>query len=259
MSKERSSPEMNPFTRKSYEGISALLDAAFNIRVFEDHQRKELAALLYEHSLIVPFNHPSVFDPIAVARELRTSFPDVPRILLPATQKFYDGRMGKPAKAGMDYFAKAYDLELIPVIQHYDDNYSDAEKGTSYTKLFRAAFEVLKTSGNIFMVAPEGTRSTEGQMGQAQSGIGRLMQRFPDSIVCPISVYGTEEVMYEKERGTNKFLFNPLKSGNLVYGTPMRSEDMLCVAAEMDMSPQDMVMYQLAEQLPERYRGNYGS
>ncbi|UZN02898.1 lysophospholipid acyltransferase family protein [Cellulomonas sp. S1-8] len=72
--------------------------------------------------------------------------------------------------------------------------------GGGYESLIEGATEVLG-SGSSLLVFPEGTRSTDGQLGRFRSGALRIAQEF-DVPILPVAVVGTRELLAKKGRLT---------------------------------------------------------
>lgn len=72
--------------------------------------------------------------------------------------------------------------------------------GGGYESLIKGATQVLG-SGSSLLVFPEGTRSTDGQLGRFRSGALRIAQEF-DVPILPVAVVGTRELLAKKGRLT---------------------------------------------------------
>ncbi len=72
--------------------------------------------------------------------------------------------------------------------------------GGGYESLIEGATQVLG-SGSSLLVFPEGTRSTDGRLGEFRSGALRIAQEF-DVPILPVAVVGTRELLAKKGRLT---------------------------------------------------------
>jgi 1-acyl-sn-glycerol-3-phosphate acyltransferase len=113
----------------------------------------------------------------------------------------------------------------------------------------RAALRALKDH-QILAVAPEGTRSTNGQLGRGKPGIVTLALRSRAPIL-PLVYYGHEDYM-DNVRKLRRTEFN------VRVGEPFRlkpSGEKLNGEIRQHMA--DEIMFQLAALLPLEYRGFY--
>jgi 1-acyl-sn-glycerol-3-phosphate acyltransferase len=125
------------------------------------------------------------------------------------------------------------------------------KRGEPDLKALRRGLEVL-AEGQILAVAPEGTRSGDGQLRQGHPGIVLLALK-SQAPVLPVVCYGGE-VFWDNFRRLKRTDFN------LVVGHPFyleAHETPLTRALRMTMV--DEIMFQLAALLPPNYRGVYAS
>jgi 1-acyl-sn-glycerol-3-phosphate acyltransferase len=123
------------------------------------------------------------------------------------------------------------------------------KRGQADLAALREGLEALK-KGRILAVAPEGTRSGDGRLQQAQPGIVliALKSRAP---ILPLVVYGGEGFWpnFKRLRRTD---FN-IRVGNPFYLTgPAQG-----VSSKQRQRMLSEIMYQLAALLPPFYRGAY--
>lgn len=115
---------------------------------------------------ILASNHASFFDPPIVGSHL-------PRELHYFARKtLFQGRFGKLIT----------DLNSIPI-----DRDGDSDLGA-----FRKVFGILKDGGGL-LVFPEGTRTHDGALGQARSGVGLIACRAAVPVV-PARVFGAYDI-----------------------------------------------------------------
>lgn len=123
------------------------------------------------------------------------------------------------------------------------------KRGEADLSAIKEAVARLKT-GDIFAIAPEGTRSHDAKMLRAQSGIAMLgyMSGAP---IIPIAGYGHENYISDFKQFRRP-------SYHLIAGQPFRLDSGgKRVRGEMRQEMADEIMYQLATLLPEKYRGAY--
>ncbi|MGD8822733.1 MAG: lysophospholipid acyltransferase family protein [Anaerolineales bacterium] len=123
------------------------------------------------------------------------------------------------------------------------------ERGQADMGAIRAALRALQQN-QILAVAPEGTRSSDGQLGQGKPGIVTLALR-SGAPILPLVYFGHEHYMdnVRKFRRT---------SFNVRVGKPFRlSGADQKLNGKLRQQMVDEIMYQLAELLPPAYRGTY--
>ena len=83
-------------------------------------------------------------------------------------------------------FAEALGINVIPIIQHYDqEKYTQGQLYKSYKNMMKTISSVAEIPGSAIIIAPEGTRHKEKQNG-FQSGIFRIGRHNPDLHYLPI-------------------------------------------------------------------------
>lgn len=116
---------------------------------------------------------------------------------------------------------------------------------------------ILK-SGNSIVVFPEGTRSRNGSMIEAKSGI-LLLQRLSKATVIPIGLSGTEMLMPINDENMGKEKFHQavvtVKIGEPV---PVPNKEKEETKKEYEERVLNQLMISIAALLPEKYRGVYG-
>lgn len=131
--------------------------------------RTEVAGLEHfpmEGPFLLASNHASFLDPPLVGSHM-------PRELTYFARKtLFQGRFGKLIT----------DLNSIPI-----DRDGDSDLGA-----FRKVFSVLKDGGAL-LVFPEGTRSTDGSIGPARSGVGMIACRAKVPVL-PVRIFGSYDI-----------------------------------------------------------------
>lgn len=211
-----------------------------NLALLRDHLRR--------HSAVVYFNHLFLGDgPLVIAFLLDALGDSIRAISAVESRKHYDFRRD-PVNASILRLARPLGIRLFPVVQHYDrDSYSFAERIRWLRKLVKGAREVLGQPGGIVIIAPEGTRSPDGALQKAQSGIAHL-DRYGNSVrFFPVAIIPRDNF----GRGVSFGSVFELKTGR-----PFLAREILPETPE-GLSLADGMMLRLARLLPERMRGFY--
>jgi len=123
------------------------------------------------------------------------------------------------------------------------------KRGTADFTAYNSALQALK-SGKILAIAPEGTRTGDGCLIQGQPGVIALAHRSKAPIL-PVVYYGGEDFRKNIKRlkRTNiKIIVGKPFYLNINGNYPGKEERQQIV---------DEIMYQIANLLPEQYRGIY--
>lgn len=129
------------------------------------------------------------------------------------------------------------------------------DRGAADIEAFRLAQRILG-EGHVLFVFPEGTRSPDGALQAARDGIALLALRTGAQIV-PIGISGSDGVWPKGQR-----LPHPGGHVTVRVGPPFRPTDELppgTSRAESKHRTTDLIMRRIAELLPARQRGVYGS
>lgn len=232
--------------------LSAVANRLYGYRVGPEG-RENLALLkecLKRYSAVVYFNHLFLGDGPLVITLLLDHLGDSIRVISAVeSRKHYDFRRD-PVNASILRLAHPLGIRLFPVVQHYDrDAYSYAERIRGLRKLIRGAKEILSQPGGIIIIAPEGTRSPDGALQKAQSGIAHL-DRYGNSVYFfPVALIPKDRF----ERGVSlgsTFEFRTAR--------PFLAQEILPTIPER-LSLADGMMLRLARLLPEEMRGVYAS
>lgn len=167
------------------------------------------------------------------------------------------------------YMAKAesFDWPLIgPVMAAYGG--FGVRRGRPDREAYRAARQVLE-SGDWLGLAPEGTRSRTGHLGEAKAGVALLALR-TGAPILPVGIAGSEQLWPVGAR-----LPRPGSSVTLRFG-PLLRPDELGLGADLSVEDApaanqpparrresvdratEMLMRRIAELLPATYRGRFG-
>lgn len=201
-----------------------------------------------DYSFILYFNHISLNDPFVIVQIADLINPNNSRKLISLVSYAHldpDKLTGKLANLGIDEVRRC-GIEVVPVVQTEDvdkkDGYSEAKARSTYANFFNRLKD-LKNSGTTagLMISPEGTRSTTGQMGPAESGMiagGRLL--------APV-IYVPMAITYEGKFGRNELNIGRKMKINIGEVTVQESP--------RDYPKVEDLMKNLAAALPEEMRG----
>ncbi|TFH32965.1 MAG: 1-acyl-sn-glycerol-3-phosphate acyltransferase [Anaerolineales bacterium] len=123
------------------------------------------------------------------------------------------------------------------------------QRGEADIKALRRGLGAL-AEGQILAVAPEGTRSGDGRLGQGQPGIVMLALK-SGAPLLPVVCYGGE-VFWDTFRRFRRTDFHLIVGHPFTLKTPG-----VPLSREIRQRMIDEVMYQLAALLPIKYRGVY--
>lgn len=240
----------------------------FRVKIEKDLSEEDLLTIR-EHlqlgSIMVPFNHLSTIDPPIIYRILNSKLEsDMERFLIPASSKFFDGRMGLYGPI-LQYLQRKTKIKAFPVVQESDAN-PTMEKGVN-TKALIPLLRSLGSPKTVLALSPEGTRSREGQMINAQHGLGFLIKRCIKKnkpvLVLPIGIAGSEGVIKP-----DSMKFNPFHKIAIFLGRPLSLTDLsqqrkkfLSRNKDDKTAFTDIVMLHIAQLLSQsghpEYRGYY--
>ncbi len=119
---------------------------------------------------------------------------------------------------------------------------------------FRAMRELVRRlkAGGIMALAPEGTRSKTGQMGEGRHGAAFLAAK-ANVPILPIGLIGTQDDDVRAKLKRLRRLKIKIVVGDSFYLSPLKGKG----RAEVMQTHTDEIMCQIAALLPESYRGVY--
>jgi 1-acyl-sn-glycerol-3-phosphate acyltransferase len=185
-----------------------------------------------EPGVIVASNHLSIMDPLVVCATV-------------------EGLV----KRRVRYMAKG-EAFAWPVLGRLMTAYGGfgVRRGRPDRDAYRMAREVL-ASGDWLGLAPEGTRSRTGSLGEPKQGVALLAVR-TGAPILPVGISGTERLWPVGGRFPRLGTTVTLRFGSVIRGGDATSEarpDRDAVAAETEE-----LMRTIAALLPARYRGRFG-
>ncbi len=186
-----------------------------------------------ERGVIVASNHLSIMDPLLVSI---------------VAERLVRRRVRYMAKA------EAFDSPILgPLMTAYGG--FAVRRGRPDREAYRLARSVLD-SGDWLGLAPEGTRSRTGMLGEPKPGVALLAIR-SGALVLPVGISGTERLWPIGAR-----VPRPLTTVTLRFGEPFRPDPGTDRAREarrasVDTATDDL-MRRIAALLPPQYRGRFG-
>jgi 1-acyl-sn-glycerol-3-phosphate acyltransferase len=185
-----------------------------------------------EPGVIVASNHLSIMDPILVCATIE-----------------------RLVKRRVRYMAKG-EAFAWPVLGALMTAYGGfgVRRGRPDRDAYRMAREVL-ASGDWLGLAPEGTRSRTGSLGEPKQGVALLAVR-TGAPILPVGISGTERLWPVGGRFPRPGTTVTIRFGSVIrdaHGTSDARPDREAVGAETED-----LMRRIAALLPARYRGRFG-
>ncbi len=125
------------------------------------------------------------------------------------------------------------------------------QRGEADLAALRSGLKAL-AAGQILAVAPEGTRSGDGKLQQAQPGIVTMALK-SEAAILPLVVFGGEHFWGNLKRLKRTDFF--IKTGEPFYLRKLSGT----LTRQIRRAMVDEIMYQLAALLPPAYRGVYAN
>jgi len=210
-------------------------------------------------SLIIYFNHITLSDgPLAFWLYRKYIDPKLERnSIVPAAY----GHMNKKKDPVISRLAPigsyVLDLNFIPVVRSYDEGVDDDLAFSSHIELLR---NIKKQIPCDLLIAPEGHRSDTGEMQKGEMGLVKLARLMSPLIALPVGIIPSDYSSYDEyglveerviNRGLNlggQFTLSVGKGFKINRGDLTRD----------NMEERfDMLMRNLASQLPENMQGHY--
>lgn len=166
----------------------------------------------------------------------------------PESRKHYDLR--RSPSASLLRIAPLLGVKLAPVVQSYDlKSYTRQERHKLLLKFKKNAIRILNHPGGVFMIAPGETRSQDGKLQRAKSGL------------LDLNNYCSQvELRYQPIAIIPKGTFNRnlgLGKVELKVGNPYSIDEIKQEACTKHIETLDAMMLRLAELLPPTMRGVY--
>jgi len=228
------SPEINPEVKEKIETIKEFLETS------------------PEYNFILYFNHISFNDPGVLVMVADMINPASSRhLVVPTSYSHLDTNSikGRLSEMGMGVVRKC-GIEVLPVIQTFQINnpkygYTEDEARNTYVKLINRFKELKNTNTPTgVLISPEGTRSEDGKMIKAESGVVAAGRLLAPVIYVPLAI--TYEGKY-KRNGMNIGKKMDVNIGEVTIQESPR-----------DYPSVDDLIKKLAKALPEEMRGVWG-
>jgi hypothetical protein len=200
-------------------------------------------------SLVIYANHVNKTDALLLI-PLGLSLPDIKKVMGPVAKKHYDFRRD-PFGAAMFRMLRVAGLYPMPVVQPNDtDSYSAEQKQRMSERLRQKTAALLGKPGTLYGIIPEGTRTHDGILRQARTGIGFLE-----------SSVGEEGRLTYLPVG---LVYPHMGDAEINVGSPFRLNELMSSRMTLPEDPKararhitDSLMVELAALLPEASRGAY--
>ncbi|MEM5799531.1 MAG: 1-acyl-sn-glycerol-3-phosphate acyltransferase [Candidatus Aenigmatarchaeota archaeon] len=225
--------------------LAEIVEKIYKIEISPENEKNlnSVKDVVTHSSLIVYFNHISLDDPVIVLYLLVKYCGDkINDIYAPESRKHFEFTRS-PLNAIFLRFGSLLGFKLYPVVQHYDKiNYSKGEQQKLLSRFYRDTKKGLSEIGNVLLIAPEGTRSPNGKLQQAQKGIEKISQSIENTYFLPIGLY------WENNQGSRNYNFGRKYIVNV--GKPFFNNGHYSA---------DSLMKILASYLPKDMRGLYST
>src|SRR3972149_2791835 len=153
--------------------------ASFPTEIIHAQNLEKAKEHLKNGSLLVYANHLGIFDILVFGKVIRDNISILSATTLLMAMKYKDPEREEHKKIGkLLYLLRAgYGFRLLPIVQDTNEEkerYPDFK--TINAKTFLQAVRALRTPGNIVIIAPEGTRSQDGQLLEAKDSFETLLK-----------------------------------------------------------------------------------
>ncbi len=218
-------------------------------------------ALSEGRSILAYTNHISKWDPAIIARFTDRYLTPIGNVSGIAGLKHYDPSRPESSSTTRNATRLLQDhtgLGVILVVQNYDrGSYPEPSPATENKNVdqfnmtaFRRAGRVLRSEGQVLFIAPEGTRSSTGELQEAEDGLDTLFDLSGgNALAMPITIesIGNREI---KPGPFNKVIVRP--------GEPFSLDELDQDQEDNpNISRKDLMMIRLARLLPPANQGHY--
>jgi len=199
-------------------------------------------------SVVALFNH-FKGDFFLWARFMKENLAPLDNVTALVAMKYLDPKRSPAARAlGVMFpeWEKSHGVRVLPIVQTYDrNNYPNADSINS--KSIRESLRRLRTQGTLIAISPEGTRSKDGGLSEAEEGI-ELILKLSKSLAIPLAA--------EHSSDSSRKLIN--SKTKISVGRPFFIDE---IEKEQEQNPdakkKDLIMQRIAILLPEENRGFY--
>lgn len=253
--------KLKPFWYQALGEVSGFAaDSLYNLHISSETlaNTETLRQHLKDGSVLAYVNHICLDDaPLVCIYYLRELGSSIREMGGPASKKHYDGREGW-GNAFVLRLARSLGIKLIPLVQHYDEEFYDEDiTFVSRSEFIRTAKESLNNQGTLLILAPEGTRSVSKSLKLGQGGVGLLAKLLKKNskktLFAPTAFIPPDS--YKREQLNLQLLKKKQGCFEIKVGEPFFLEDSLLKADRREIT--NLLMRRLAVLLPEEMRGVY--
>lgn len=207
--------------------------------------------------VVVAFSH--FDDDYAVWGKFSRTLTSLDHIAILVAMQYLDSKRGTKSKfkgTVMRSWEKGLGIEIIPIVQTYDrSNYPNAD--SINVNSLRRTLKFLQEPGHVLAIAPEGTRSKNGGLSEAQEGVGAILRNTPNALILPVAAIPSPVKLFKTT--TQIYVGAPLFHQELEdeYIDKFGNEGGDGKKKRHDKEIADLLMRRIAILLPEQNRGYY--
>lgn len=194
-------------------------------------------------SLLIYFGpHTCLYDPALVTQRIVVPYltpPDPEHFAWLTSSKFTGAVTGKPtmgaASTASIPYAQKMGFQILPLVQSYqlddvqhDETFRFAASKNNTASMLKAR-EILRKSGGIVGVSPEGTRVDTGGLIRGQNSI-RLLLKGRNVAALPVILHGVHRMQAKKDEGLNGL--HPFIKIRACIGEPLTYQDAQTIASQ---------------------------
>ena len=217
-----------------------IIDPDNNLEIARKHLKTGSAIALFNH-----FKG----DFFLWARVFKENITPLDNVTALVAMKYMDPNRSLASKTLNHMFPaweKSHGVRVLPIVQSYDRaNYENAN--TINSTSIKKALKTLKEPGKLIAISPEGTRSKNGGLSEAEEGI-ELLLKLSKSLAIPFAA--------EHAFDSSAKLFG--SKTKIHVGKPFFIAD---IEKDQEQNPgakkKDLIMQRIAQLLPEQNRGYY--
>jgi len=237
---------VHPLRRKLF---CRFCERLYRIETSGEENLEGLRKQLKAGSAIVCWNHICDDDAVNFLTPLLSQMgKDIKRLVIPVSRRLWDLKKSPPSALVMR-LAPLIDLEILPIVQHYERALYPPEHIFSLDRQFvKTAHQILATPGGVILIAPEGHRSEDGRLQPPQKGVEFLLKiaerENSDTKLMPVGI----EPRGKYSRG----FVNLGRRFAVHFGPLLTSDEVKGLALEFNTFPAQVVMRKIASLLPDR-------
>ena len=220
--------------------------ALFPIEIVHIQNLERAREHLKNGSLLVYANHFDRFDTLVYGKALKYYFP-LDHLSVLTALKYMDPNRNKEHKmAGLvlRLLSSGYGFQRLRVVQDLDEekkqypNFNEINR-----KTFLQTVRLLKTPGNIVIIAPEGTRSNDGGLLEGKESFETLLKTGGEKVLAlPLAAVPP---------------IRSLHRTRVFVGQPFTYAEIKSESEREGKSVTELAMLRIANLLPEQNRGFY--